>query len=595
MASILPAGVGPARGVYSLSMCVPRKPGDGLLALLLVLAGCLPFAGGGEARRPPADLVFRGGAVYTLMPARPWARAVAVRGTRIVYVGDEAGLAPHLGPRTRVVDLAGRMLLPGFEDAHIHPDGGMEMEGLLLHDCEDAEEVYETIGAWAEAHPEVPWIEGDGWSPVHFRGTGTPDLAVLDELVPDRPALIYACDGHTAIANAEALALAGIDGDTPDPPHGRIGRNPATGEPDGVLYEYAIDLVERFVPQPPIDARVAGYRETLARLRADGITAMVDAGAKPESVEAFAELARRGELTVRTVLSLIHEPNGDDERQVEAFVARRAAHAAGNPRATSVKLMLDGIIEQHTGALLDPYLDRPGERGEVFIEPERLARLVTRLDALGFQVHVHAIGDRAIRVALDAFEVARARNGARDARHHLAHVQLVHPDDLPRFAALGVAANMTPVWAVGDEMNLGLVTPWLGPARAEHAYPHRSLLAAGARLVFGSDWPVSTHSPIEGIEAAVTRRNPGGLDEEGEPDEAWLPAECLSLEEAIAAYTRDGAWLSFEEGERGSIEVGRLADLVVLGRNLFETPPLEIHEVPVEMTVFDGRIVFERE
>lgn len=417
---------------------------------------------------------------------------------------------------------------------------------------------------------------------------------MLDALVPDRPAFLTAMDGHTGWANTRALELAGITKDTPDPPNGRIGHDPKTGEPDGVLYEAAQDLVEKHMPPTSAAERVEGYRATLRELRQNGLTAIIDAGAGREAEAVFVELANKGELTARTVLCQSFNPQQDDEEQVQAFLARRRQLSSGNLRATCIKLMLDGIIEQYTGALLEPYLDRPQERGMLFIKPARLEKLVTRLDKEGFQVHIHAIGDRAIHESLNAFEAAARANGPRDRRHHLAHVQLLKPSDIPRLRTLGVTANMTPIWGRDDDLVMAYDIPRLGAERARWLYPHKTMLAVGARIAWGTDWPVSTLSPLEGIETALTRRYLGGLDPTGKPDQTWLPEELLSLEQALAAYTIAGAWLSFEEKERGSIEVGKRADLVVLGKNLFEVPTLEIHSVPVEMTIFDGRIVYER-
>jgi len=343
------------------------------------------------------------------------------------------------------------------------------------------------------------------------------------------------------------------------------------------------------------EERLDAYRLTLNQLRARGITAIIDAGASPEADAVFAELAHRGELTARTILCQAFNPQQDDEEQVQAFLARRRKLSSGSPRATCIKLMLDGIIEQYTGALLEPYRDRPAERGMLFLAPARLQKLVARLDAADFQIHIHAIGDRAIREALNAFEAAINANGPRDRRHHLAHVQLIGPDDIRRLRALGVTATMTPIWARDDDLVLAYDLPRLGAERARWLYPHKTMLAEGARIAWGTDWPVSTLSPLEGIETALTRRYLGGLDPSGQPDHSWAPEELISLEQALAAYTIAGAWLAFEEKERGSIEVGKRADLVLLEKNLFEVPLLEIHTVRVEMTLLDGRVIYDRQ
>jgi hypothetical protein len=542
----------------------------------------------------PADLVFRNGGVYTLDASRSWREAVAVRGGRIVSVGTNAQIAPFLGPATRVVDLAGRLLLPGFQDSHLHPGGGLDLAKVRLHSVFDREEVFRRISAWAAAHPGAEWVEGRGWEAGAFKPAGVPTRQMLDVLVAERPAWLTASDGHTGWANSQALALAGIGRETPDPPNGVIGRDPVSGEPTGILQEAAMDLVTRHIP-PPTDAeRLDGYRATLAELRRLGITGFVDAGASPQAERAYATLRDAGELSAHARLCQAYDPERDDDEQVAAFRARRAALTGGALGADCVKLMLDGIIEQHTGSLLEPYLDRPGDRGPLFVGRERLQRLVIRLDREGFQIHIHALADRAVREAVDALEAARRANGARDARPCLAHVQLIHPDDIGRLQALGIAANMTPIWARGDDLNVLFAEPRLGPERSRFLYAHDTLLGAGVRLVWGTDWPVTSLSPLDGLETAVTRRYLGGRDPESELDSAWHPAERLSLEQALGAYTIAGAWLAHDEDQRGSIEVGKRADLVVLHENLFEVAPLAIHEVPVDMTVFGGAVVFER-
>lgn len=542
----------------------------------------------------PAELVFRGGAVYTVDAARTWASAVAVRDGRIAYVGTDDGVAPFIGPETRVVELAGRMLLPGFQDSHIHPGGGIGLAKLRLYGLRNRQEVLERIREYAAAHPELDWIDGTGWEVAAFKPSGVPHRRMLDQVVPDRPAFLRASDGHTGWANSRALARAGITAETPDPPNGRIGRDPESREPDGVLYEAAQALVSQHLPPITPEERLAGYRLFLNELRRHGITAFMDAGAAPEADETFAQLAAAGQLDAHAVLCMSFDPEHSDDEQVEKFLARRHALAGPDLRANCVKLMLDGIIEQHTGSLLEPYLDQEGDRGPLFIGGERLERLVVRLDREGFQIHIHTIGDRAVREALDAFEAARRANGPRDARHCLAHVQLINPADIPRLRRLGVAANMTPLWGHGDDWNLVFAEPRLGPERSRWLYPHATILATGGRLVWGTDWPVTTLAPLDGIETAVTRRWLGGRDPEGRSDTAWIPDERIRLEEALAGYTITGAWLSFEEADRGSIEVGKRADLVVLEKNLFEIDPLDIHRVRVDLTVFGGHIVYDR-
>jgi predicted amidohydrolase YtcJ len=578
------------------------KPFTTCLLFTLLSLGILAQPSPGPAARPravaapapeAADLVLTHGAVYTVNPRQPWATAVAVRDGRIVYVGSDKGARPYTGPRTRTIDLKGRMVLPGFIDSHLHPSGGLSLSQVKLEQVFNKGEVARRIGAYAAANPQAPWVLGRGWEAGAFKPSGIPDRHLLDSLVPDRPAFLSASDGHTGWANSKALALAGITRATPDPANGMVGKD-AAGEPNGVLYESAIDLLARHVPRPTPADRLQGNRLFLAALREAGITGIMDAGAGADTDSAFAALARAGELTARMVICQRYDAGGNDSLQVARFVARRDQLGPGNPRATAIKIMLDGIIEQYTGRLVEPYLDRPGFRGPLFVEEARLHKLVGDLDRLGFQLHFHTIGDGAVRAALDALEAAQRANGVRDSRHIISHVQLIDPADIARLPKLGVIASMTPAWSRGDDLNRAFAEPRLGPERSRWLYPHRSILDAGGRLAWGTDWPVTTLVPLQGIETAVTRRYNGGLDPEGKPDAAWIPQECLSLEQAIAAYTLGAAHALFLERERGSVETGKRADLVVLEKNLFKVPVLEIHSVPVDYTIVEGKVVYER-
>lgn len=559
-------------------------------ALALVLAACLTASPACARRAAAADLVLRGGGVYTMDAARSWAEALAVRGNRIVYVGTDAGVEKWIGKDTRLIDLAGRMVLPGFQDSHVHAvGGGIALAQLDLTGVRDREDILRRIREYARANPNLAWVVGRGWEPGAFLPSGVPNRQILDSLVPDRPAFLESSDGHTGWANSKALEAAGVTALSPDPRNGRIGRDERTGEPTGILYEYASTVVEKQIPAPGLEERLAGLERAMAEFRRHGITSIIDAGIRDTDLETFAEAAKRGLMTVRATLSLRFQPDGGDE-QVDQFLAWRRQLPSGIVRATAVKIPLDGIIETYTAAMLDPYLDGPRDRGPIFLEPMRLNALVSRLDREGFQVHIHAIGDRAVRSSLDAFEHAQRENGARDSRHHVAHVESVHPDDIPRFRELRAAANFSPLWARADENTIDLTEPRLGPQRSKWLYAMQSFVAEGVPVVFGSDWPVSSVQPLDGIEVAVTREIEGGS-----PRGPWKPEQRMALPDTLAAYTINGAWLDFSERERGSLEPGKLADLVVLSAGLFRVPPRQIHEVQVDLTVFDGRIVHERE
>jgi hypothetical protein len=396
-------------------------------------------------------------------------------------------------------------------------------------------------------------------------------------------------------SNSQALAKSGIAADTPDPANGRIERD-ASGRPTGVLQEAAMDLVQRVIPPLTTGELADGLAAALDEMKRNGITAFMDALSSPALVQAYLALAKSGRIDQRATVCQSFDPALDDERQLIDLAGRRKAFTDTSIDANCVKIILDGAYGSHTVALLQPYSDEPDKfgYGKLFVEPERLARVVSRLDAAGFQVHVHALGDRAVRVALDAFATARRLNGARDSRHTIAHLALVDNADLSRFKALGVVANMSPLWNRGDPWETVFAPRLFGPERSANLYRTRSLLDSGAVLVWGSDWPVTGVEPLDGIETAVTRRYPGGRDPQGIEDAPWIPTQRLTLVEAVAAYTASGAYLLHAEAERGTIAVGKLADLVVLSRNLFAADPLTIHAIDVDMTLIGGRVVFER-
>lgn len=549
-----------------------------LLIAVLLLGAMAP------ALSRPADTVFRNGAVYTVNPAHPWAEAVAVSGGRIVFVGRNADVARHVGGHTRIVDLKGGMLLPGFHDAHCHlTEGGVDMRRCDLTECRSVADVERRIRDYARTHPKVAWVVGGGWGISLFPGCN-PTRAQLDRLVPDRPAFLWASDGHNGWANTRALQLAGITEKTPDPPLGRIERD-AHGRPSGTLREEACELVLRVLPEVAPEEMLAGYLVAQARAHSLGITAVQEAHAHAPVLTALRAADRSGRLTMRTVASLHTDPAQGPE-QVDALVRERAVKTGPRLRLTAAKIFLDGVIETCTAAMLAPYTTRPTDSGILNFAPEALRALVTRLDREGFQVHIHAIGDRAIREALDALEAARAAHGPRDARPHIAHLQLIDAADLPRFAALGVTANFQAYW-MQDNADSKVDRRVLGPIRYEAQYPMRSLFARGARVVGGSDWPVTTLNPLDAIEIAVTHLPLG--DRRGA---VYIPAERVSLARAIEAYTRNAAWLAFDEKTLGTIEVGKAADLVVLDRNLFRVPASQIHTARVRLTMIAGETVY---
>ena len=537
----------------------------------------------------PPDLVFLGASVETMTVGTGPADAVAVREGRIAYVGSSADVRPLIGPRTHVIELDGETLLPGFQDAHVHPiEGGLLSRSCNLHDLADAPAYLDAIAAYATAHPDRAWITGGGWSLPTFP-RGEPDRRLLDAIVSDRAVVLESDDGHVVWANTKALAVAGIDRTTPDPQGGRIVRD-AEGEPTGTLHDYAIDLVTRHAPQATHDDLLAGLRAAQEHLHALGITGWQDAIVRPDALAAYRDAATAGWLTARVVAALWWRREAGLE-QIDGFDSQRAASAIGRLRADSVKLMLDGILESRTAFMTSPYIGPDGapttEAGSPFIEPDLLREAVIELDRRGFQAHFHAIGDGAVRLALDTVEAARVANGAADHRHHIAHIEVVHPDDIARFGRLGVVANMQPFWASDDDQMQTLRIPVLGPDRVGWQYPFASLLRGGARLAGGSDWTVSTPNPLLEIEVAVSRVAPETRDMP-----PFLPDERLSLDAALRAFTSGSAYVNHLDAETGTIEVGKLADLVVVDRNIRAPEAGPIGDAKVRQTFIEGEEVF---
>lgn len=539
-----------------------------------------------------ADLILVDAAVFTGDVSRPWAEAVAVADGHIAVVGSAADVREVVGPRSEVRSLAGRIVVPGFQDAHVHPAfGGRNLLRVNLDDRQTVQGYLEALVGYATAHPDEPWITGGGWAMYLFPG-GLPRKEDLDRVVADRPVFLMNRDVHGAWVNSRALELGGITRDTPDPWDGRIERDPATGEPTGALHEgAAYSFRDRFVPATD----PAEWRRALLvaqrHLHALGITGWQDAWVTPDMLRAYRELDDAGDLTMRVSASLWWDRNRGDE-QVPELVERGRAATRGRVRATTVKIMTDGVIENCSCALLEPYDDPgtypAGHRGLSYVGDGALRSAVTALDAEGFQVHMHAIGDRATRDALDAVEAARAANGPRDNRHHVAHLQIVHPDDVPRFGALGVVANIQPLWACMDPQMTELTLPRLGAERIGWQYPFGELAHTGAVLAGGSDWPVSSPDPLREMEVAVTRVDPDDRD-----TEPFLPHQRLTLPQALAAFTIGSAYVNHDDDRSGSVEVGKRADLAVIDRNVFEPDAGPLGDAHVVMTVAAGRVVHD--
>lgn len=542
------------------------------------------------------DTMLVNGSVWTGDIASTWASAVAIGDGVVVAVGSGDDITELAGGRAETVDLAGRMVVPGFVDAHVHPiQAGQEMLRCDLSGARTLPEYLDVVSTYAEQQPDDTWIRGGGWSFDAFPG-GVPSAEDLDRVVGGRPAALYNRDRHTLWVSSEALRRAGIDRDTPDPADGRIERS-TSGHPVGALQEGAMSLVERILPA----VTAADLREALlvaqTYLHSLGITGWQDAKTHPPFVNTYTGLADEGLLTGTVVCAQWWDRAGDID-QLDRMLDVRRTMARPGLRFDATKVMLDGVCENFTAAVLEPYVHLPAgahtDYGIGFFERDVLFRCVAALDAAGQQVHFHAVGDAAARQALDAVEYARATNGDSGPRHHVAHLQIVHPDDIPRFRQLRVAANVQPLWARNEPQMTELTVPHLGERRTGWQYPFGALHRAGAVVGMGSDWPVSTPNPIRELHVAVNRTPAPDRTSWTPADGVFLPEERLSLATALRSFTAGSAWINGVESTAGSLEPGKRADLIVLDRNLFDHPPEAIWEAQVDQTWVGGVAVHTR-
>ena len=537
-----------------------------------------------------ADLVLHNGVLFISGPT-PQGYGVAVAGGRILYAGPDAGLAPFITKATEVINLAGRMVLPGFYDCHAHPVmGGLDMAECCLLGLSSADACAHAVREYAHGHSHSACIRGSGWIYTCFPSNG-PDKALLDAVVADRPVYLKAIDGHTAWVNSRALELAGITADTADPAGGRIERDPATGEPTGTLRELsAMHLVENrlppYIPQDYVNAARVFLRQA-ARL---GITSVYDAMALPEYLEAYKSLDDEDALTLHMHCALLCDPAAG-KGQAPRLVEMQKKFSGARLHAPAAKFFLDGVVEGHTALLLEPYADRPEYKGEAIWHEQVLRETAAELDRSGLQLNFHAVGDGAVRMALDTIGYAAQANGRRDSRHQISHCDLIADSDLPRFASLDVIANMQPAWFYKDKNFEASTLPFLGRDRAYRLYRMNSLLDTGAVITCGSDWPVGGEiislNPLDSIQIGMSRL----ALHEAEGDE-YAPAESVTFWSMLDFYTGQAAMACFQEQRTGSIEAGKYADLIVLDRNLFELPVHEIHTARVLLTLVEGTPVF---
>jgi predicted amidohydrolase YtcJ len=542
-----------------------------MFGILVLLSALTAAATGNE---PPADLVLVGGKVVTMESEGDVAQAVAIRGPRIARVGTDEEVRRLVGPDTRVIDLGGRLLLPGLVDNHTHfLSGSLSLDQLDVSRA-DLPEIQKRLGERIRKRPEEDWVVGRGWSYAAIPGR-LPNRADLDAVSRDKPVFLTAYDGHTAWANSNALELAGITGKTPQPEFGEIAHD-ESGAPSGLLKERgAMDLVRSHIPEPTHDQKRTAVLNGLAEARRLGLTGIDNASGGEDELALYRELDREGLLTLRTITSLPMTP-GLGDADLDRYERIRERYSHGNVRAGTVKGFIDGVVETHTAAMLAPYTDDPTRSGETTMSAEELNRLVLACDRRHFQIYVHAIGDRGVRLTLDAYERARRENPPWDRRHRIEHIEVVSREDIPRFASSGTIASMQAThWFPTSRTPEGVWARNVGPDRVALAFQFEAIEAAGGRINFGSDWPVATLDPLVGLRNATARR-----DQKLDP---W---------HALRAYTIDAAYGSYSEDDAGSIRTGKLADLVVLSEDVLTIDPAGINKVRALLTVFDGRIVY---
>jgi len=540
-----------------------------------------------EGNGTPVDLLILNGRVYS--SPGTFHEALAIRDTRIAAVGDTRDLERLKGPRTEVIDAHGRAVVAGFNDSHVHfVGGGFALEELDLAGVTTLREIQARISAFAERKSDATWVRGRGWLYSPFPG-GLPTRQQLDEVVRDRPAIMECYDGHSIWVNSKALQLAGITKDTPDPKNGVIVKDAKNGEPTGVLKEAAQSLVEKVLPRPTPEDRRAALKAAVAEAHRVGVTSVQNANGNADDLQLYEDAKKAGELQVRMYAALSISP-GFTDADADRFDGIRRRYGIEDPTLHTgiVKIMSDGVIESRTAAMLAPYTGT-SSAGTPNYSVEELDRIIATMDRRGWQIQVHAIGDRAVRMTLDAFERANAANPppARGRRHRIEHIETIDPADIPRFGKLGVIASQQPMHVVLGDMHAPPFSgPWpdnIGRERASRAWNWKSIMDAGGRATFGSDWSVATLDALQGVWVVTTRAAAPGMRD-----------QRLSITQAIDGYTAWPAYASFEEQRKGTLAPGMLADVVVLSRDIFAQPPVKPTDVTVDTTIFDGKVVYQR-
>jgi predicted amidohydrolase YtcJ len=544
-----------------------------------------------------SNLILINAKIYTVNEQKPWAEAVVIDDGKIIFVGDNQKALQHKNNNSQIKNMQGKMILPGFHDIHVHPvHAGVTYLQCNLSDIRGLENLLRMIKFCAKNNTNNDWVLGGGWAVDNFTANTLPDKKLLDQIIPNKPISLKSSDGHSLWVNSKALEMSGINAQSEDPANGKIERYKGTMEPSGLLHEdSAMMLIMQNQPQISNEELIDGLRYSVNLFHSYGITGVQDAILKLEpgdayyGLNAYNYLESQNELNLHVVTAMFWENGQPLKPQLKKFInAREQQKSSDLIHVTAVKIWQDGVIETYTAAMLEPYSDRVDNfRGELQNSPRNLNKAVAALDAEGFQIHFHAIGDRAINVAFNSLEKAIHINGIRDSRHHISHIQVFQENDISRFKELGVVANFQPLWGIRDEYITEHTYKKLGKKRSQWLYPIGSVHRSGAKIGFGSDWYVTSANPLDGIEAAVTRLEPNGLTK--------IPLgndEAINLATAIRAYTLNGAFVNFLDHKVGSIEIGKQADIIVLNNNLFDIPSAEINETKVLATYFNGKLVY---
>ena len=563
-----------------------------LITLILSIFIAIPIA----YTKNPSNLILINAKIYTVNDQQPWAEAVVIKEGNIIFVGNDHDALQYEDSNSQINDLQGKMLLPGFHDIHVHPvHGGVTYLQCNLSEIRGLENLLIKIQSCADNNPNSEWLLGGGWAVDNFAADTLPDKKLLDQIMPNKPVSLKSSDGHSLWVNSKALEISNISAQTKDPVNGKIERYNQSNEPSGLLHEdSAMMLVMQHQPELSEKELIEGLRFARNLFHSYGITGVQDAILKLEpgdpyyGLNAYKYLESNNELNLHVVTAMFWKNGQPLEPQLRNFIHVKNQHKESELiHISAIKIWQDGVIETYTAAMIEPYSDREDNvRGELQNAPKDLNYAVAALDAEGFQIHFHAIGDRAINVAFNSLENARNINGIRDSRHHISHIQVFQEEDINRFVELDVVANFQPLWAIRDEYITEHTYSKIGTQRSQWLYPIGSVHRTGAKIGFGSDWYVTSVNPLDGIEAAVTRLEPNGLTN--------IPLgknEEIDLATAIKAYTINGAFVNFLEHKVGSIEPGKQADLIVLDNNLFDIPPSQINETKVLATFFNGLLV----